>query len=1411
MDPRIGGGHAITLNIETSSKLSGAEEFLSNTTASTDGEDGRATLCEECEETPAELSCRNCEQNLCSPCDKRIHNKGARKTHERFPLTQKKPQIQISTENVESVGEKMIVLWDMTSFMESRPQDRPATIFQDISPVLFETLATSGDDLRCVIYVDESYVKQFESINIPQPNGLNVELVFKENGSFHQATFDCVRTVEGTNSRHSVLYIFTDDSTEQENLKSAFTEAGIKTDRSYFVYNKTGSNQGVAIEKIHKVSQFTDVLSQKSIENIAPFTPQKTRGRQHQEGRLMAPSSDNGNGGSRSSGRSPMSRSSGRKSPRSPRSPRNSQGGWNSARSNDGRTDTLGLHGRPDQGRYRVYPQAGNDLTSPHIKWILRKQPFARISDSQVYTILQQLMREMANDGRLMVEYEEFVSLLIRKVGGPSKMSYEQVKVVVDNAERCEVIHSTKRQFGSIKTLTFVSMKLPFITLESLVWVLRSLKRDEMSPNERAIQSRIKESYALKLSSAEWEAIVDIIKHNSQLAGSHKHSTSTPGEENGRESVLSQALLNFHAHSFSDSHKTFNEDASKVMTVAYDPGCNSYVNDNGQSVIANKPMLNISPLFTLREINDETTIKMYQVYPFNDIWKSYDQHTEESEFFNQRLWDDFIDFLKEYFTGNEEEFWAAQGHHRKIFSDGGGDSASKAKIWASSVESVLTKSNEGGKARKHGNKSDLQKMKEMEDSRAIPGGRYGCAQFLRICGPPGLRDCSLGFLSYMVQLAINKDTLRYQRTLLVWTASLDKPGSKNTKPGENEDIEKSQVNSVMIQKKLGKVKSVLIEVLAESRGGISLAQLPQHLKRHLPFNLDLNELGFAKLKDLILSMPTQVKIELRGANHPFATLITKHQHSLSEIVHTRNKRGENQDGVMNYNVYVDRVKTAIVALTRDYPQGISGSLLLHLLSTKLGHTFDYTPFSVPTFYDFLVHWASEVVYIERNPMNTGDEGDNFTVYNKETFLTSRGPNRGQNSSFNPHLSNATGKGHTRNPTHPYVPQNMNPENIRGLADYEGKSTPSRSSGGQFMFSNSPGCFSPDQLGGNDRQADGVEDNSQHKRVISWLPYSGGAGHSSGGGGNPSTTGGNPTGNIPYNPVVDVAAGNQFSASAGANTGVSGGTSNVAASSGGQMGIHIMGSQGNNTTGSNYENSHQRQLSTQIHANVDESDNLHYIRYIEQLLSENEGGGGGAGNAGSSGGFGMGNAGGFGGDMIDRGFGQHSSMTTATHTPNISSNSPTKTFGNLQGTNLRQGAAPGHYKTNSDEGVYGSHLFGGATTNAPFPEISRNLSHLTISEEGKDTHNNSSGGLESDEFYNYDGLNFDQGGVFGSHDPSGGSGGFFGDSGLPHSGNQGSGHGNTTGGQYYRHQQGYNEGNQGNMGGSGGANGGYWQQ
>jgi hypothetical protein len=73
----------------------------------------------------------------------------------------------------------------------------------------------------------------------------------------------------------------------------------------------------------------------------------------------------------------------------------------------------------------------------------------------------------------------------------------------------------------------------------------------------------------------------------------------------------------------------------------------------------------------------------------------------------------------------------------------------------------------------------------IDDGRAIPGGRYGCAQFVKVCGQQNLRSQSLGRLAALVQKCIKDDHMRYQKTLLVWRECIDK--SKVWKSSESSE------------------------------------------------------------------------------------------------------------------------------------------------------------------------------------------------------------------------------------------------------------------------------------------------------------------------------------------------------------------------------------------------------------------------------------------------------------------------------------------------------------------------------------------------------------------------------------------------------------------------------------------------
>ena len=215
--------------------------------------------------------------------------------------------------------------------------------------------------------------------------------------------------------------------------------------------------------------------------------------------------------------------------------------------------------------------------------------------------------------------------------------------------------------------------------------------------------------------------------------------------------------------------------------------------------------------FDLKEIPDPVTKqRLVLVYPLGEEWDSKDQYIKEGDVLSVKEtadWEAFVEFFSKYFEGTFP-----------------GD-----------------------------------------ESKAIPGGRYGCAQFLKFCGNQALKDCSLGKLSYMIQLSIDEYLLRYYRTLLVWAPTHKSPNDK-----ENSE-------------KISLIQSKIIEILKESKEGLSLAQLPLFIKRKLNCSVHLGELGFAKLKDLLLTMQ-EVEIEIRGNNHPFAVFKSTKERKMEEEV-----------------------------------------------------------------------------------------------------------------------------------------------------------------------------------------------------------------------------------------------------------------------------------------------------------------------------------------------------------------------------------------------------------------------------------------------------------------------------------------------------------------------------------------------
>ena len=170
---------------------------------------------------------------------------------------------------------------------------------------------------------------------------------------------------------------------------------------------------------------------------------------------------------------------------------------------------------------------------------------------------------------------------------------------------------------------------------------------------------------------------------------------------------------------------------------------------------------------------------VYAIYMQDEeVWTGVD--IEDDTTVDRKLYQIMKDFLKDYFCAEDQQIQATSAADQQTAQD-------LKRVASNSDEYTL-----------HG-----------ADLRMIPGGRYGCTQFLKICGPEAIKKCSVGKTTQMVQLAIKEDVLRHLKTQIVWSTQVDK---HKTEQDTHED------QQILVQRtaKLQKVKEAIIEILAES-------------------------------------------------------------------------------------------------------------------------------------------------------------------------------------------------------------------------------------------------------------------------------------------------------------------------------------------------------------------------------------------------------------------------------------------------------------------------------------------------------------------------------------------------------------------------------------------------------------------
>ena len=207
-------------------------------------------------------------------------------------------------------------------------------------------------------------------------------------------------------------------------------------------------------------------------------------------------------------------------------------------------------------------------------------------------------------------------------------------------------------------------------------------------------------------------------------------------------------------------------------------------------------------------------------------------------------------------------------------------------------------------------------------------------------------------------------------------------------PKDSEAFKTKKANA---KHKLTIVRKAIIEILTESPSGLSFAQLPLRLKHKLPFPLDLNELGFVKLKELIGSMPDQVELDLREHNHPFARLIVKKNSEPSRAIHKDTKEYEKKPvtdfskaPLVDLNYYLTTICNSLYQILHEFPYQIDSTKLLSTIYTHSGICLDLAMFNCSSLLEFMQKYISSYLKIELIQMNPYDF-EHFIIRSKDIY------------------------------------------------------------------------------------------------------------------------------------------------------------------------------------------------------------------------------------------------------------------------------------------------------------------------------------------------------------------------------------------------------------------------------------------
>ena len=461
-------------------------------------------LCEECEEDVSSAYCKSCEQNLCPGCDIKIHNKGKRAQHTREPLAKcvcmKDIKIIVHLTlnflktycEIEDSGDFIEQLEEMSSniLLSHKDLDLHNVIFisiledgsLELSPDEHEKLAQTLKKIRIKNFL------LFQSVEIAQ-DFTSFKQIFIKDKSFDDGSEKKQSAMQRAYKIHQVLKDIKDiehvclfDTFRNETLARALkVTPSLENKKIYLNFdlsNPRPLESTLFVSKVLTIEDRSDSRgSQSAIVPQLMFGSSISQGKkvsepfipQHISDPQMLNSADR-----KDSATNNHVQFWGQNSPPKDAYKKSNQSfdemilNASSDQILQKRSAPFLKHQLPYNNPQSVAQRRLNILTDQPLKNI-ELNGSLRLSHS-----FQQELRKFADRGDLLIMKEDFISKLQKSLPDKFKCNIEDI---MKQAEEAKIIHTTIRKFLETKPLSYIGVLLDSLTLESLIWIVRSIKK----------------------------------------------------------------------------------------------------------------------------------------------------------------------------------------------------------------------------------------------------------------------------------------------------------------------------------------------------------------------------------------------------------------------------------------------------------------------------------------------------------------------------------------------------------------------------------------------------------------------------------------------------------------------------------------------------------------------------------------------------------------------------------------------------------------------------------------------------------------------------------------------------------------------------------------------------------------------